>query len=105
MKMNLRARRSSCLFVTILLIFLPICLSSFRDDLGINVMRKSTKKWTKKSKCDMYQGSWIFDDSYPLYDSSTCPYIRKEFDCLKYGRPDRAYLKYRWQPSDCDLPR
>ncbi|KAL2326832.1 hypothetical protein Fmac_020259 [Flemingia macrophylla] len=57
--------------------------------------------------CDFSLGNWVVDDSYyPLYDASRdCPFIGQGFNCLKNGRPDLEYLKYRWKPSSCDLPR
>ncbi|KAG0461461.1 hypothetical protein HPP92_021758 [Vanilla planifolia] len=57
-----------------------------------------------REACDLFSGMWVVDEAYPLYDSHTCPFVRKEFDCLKYGRMDMEYLRYRWKPSRCELP-
>lgn len=79
----------------------------------VHIERNTTKTIPKQEKpaqiitsnCNLFVGSWVIDDDFidPLYNTTTCPFIRKTFDCT--NRPDRQYLKYKWQPSACDLPR
>lgn len=55
--------------------------------------------------CNMFDGRWVVDDSYPLYNASECPFVEQGFNCLANGRTDENYLKWRWKPKSCDLPR
>uniref|UniRef100_M1BNK7 Trichome birefringence-like C-terminal domain-containing protein n=1 Tax=Solanum tuberosum TaxID=4113 RepID=M1BNK7_SOLTU len=41
----------------------------------------------------------------PLYTDRTCPYIDKQYSCIKNGRKDSYYLHWEWKPDDCMLPR
>ncbi|KAK6937513.1 Trichome birefringence-like, N-terminal domain [Dillenia turbinata] len=56
-------------------------------------------------ECDVFDGNWVWDESYPLYESKDCAFMDEGFRCLENGRPDRFYTKWRWQPKACDLPR
>ncbi|XP_021730740.1 protein trichome birefringence-like 4 [Chenopodium quinoa] len=60
---------------------------------------------SNKNTCDIFDGRWVFDDSYPIYAPGSCSYVENEFNCFRNGRPDFGYLKYRWQPYGCDIPR
>ncbi|XP_019158820.1 PREDICTED: protein trichome birefringence-like 41 [Ipomoea nil] len=72
------------------------------DDSGTRLTMSELKK---TDSCNLFKGKWVWDESYPMYNSSACPFIPKEFDCIKYGRPNQQYLTYRWQPKHCNLPR
>lgn len=54
--------------------------------------------------CNFESGKWVYDQSYPLYDSN-CPYLSTAVTCQKNGRPDSDYEKWRWQPHGCSIPR
>lgn len=55
--------------------------------------------------CDLFDGKWVQDESYPLYESKNCAFIDEGFRCTENGRPDRLYTQWRWQPARCNLPR
>ncbi|KAK8497569.1 hypothetical protein V6N12_037442 [Hibiscus sabdariffa] len=54
--------------------------------------------------CDLTKGKWVYDESYPLYTNGSCPLIDEGFNCDTNGRRDRNYMKWKWQPQDCDFP-
>lgn len=58
-----------------------------------------------RETCDLYTGTWVKDDDYPIYKPGSCPYVDEAFDCQSNGRPDSDYLRWRWKPDGCDLPR
>ncbi|CAH8361574.1 unnamed protein product [Eruca vesicaria subsp. sativa] len=55
--------------------------------------------------CDVFDGDWVWDESYPLYQSKDCSFLDEGFRCSEFGRSDLFYTHWRWQPRHCDLPR
>ncbi|XP_028080742.1 protein trichome birefringence-like 19 [Camellia sinensis] len=56
-------------------------------------------------KCDMSIGKWVPYPKGPAYytNNSRCV-IQDAQNCMKYGRPDTEFMKWRWKPEDCELP-
>ncbi|XAR73189.1 hypothetical protein NMG60_11007075 [Bertholletia excelsa] len=77
---------------------LPSISQAFYD-YGISVFNASSHD------CNIFDGNWVVDDSYPLYDASECPFVEQGFNCLENGRRDKNYLMWRWKPKYCNIPR
>jgi PMR5 N terminal Domain len=56
-------------------------------------------------ECNIYDGQWVFDESYPLYGTKSCSFIDEGFSCEANGRTDQDYMKWRWKPNHCNIPR
>eukprot|EP00268_Persea_americana_P026434 TRINITY_DN2585_c0_g2_i2.p1 TRINITY_DN2585_c0_g2~~TRINITY_DN2585_c0_g2_i2.p1 ORF type:complete len:501 (-),score=71.26 TRINITY_DN2585_c0_g2_i2:641-2143(-) len=67
--------------------------------------KKEKLKMGSLKKCDIFDGQWVRDDSYPLYREGSCSFIDEQYNCFLNGRPDRDYQKLRWQPNGCNIPR
>ncbi|KAF9598764.1 hypothetical protein IFM89_031432 [Coptis chinensis] len=72
-----------------------------KDDDEYNMVQNGI---TSLKKCDLSSGIWVYDQSYPLYDSG-CPYLSTRVSCQQNGRPDTDYEKWRWKPHGCSIPR
>ncbi|KAK8531716.1 hypothetical protein V6N12_053179 [Hibiscus sabdariffa] len=92
------------LLITFFICFFQGKSSSWLDTEANEVVmvHSSSQDWPKR--CDFSVGKWVYDQSYPLYDSN-CPYLSTAVTCQRNGRPDSGYEKWKWKPSGCSLPR
>ncbi|KAI3862299.1 hypothetical protein MKX03_037164 [Papaver bracteatum] len=54
--------------------------------------------------CNIFEGEWIWNPNATYYTNATCNHIHNHQNCMKFGRPDTDFLKWRWKPNDCELP-
>ncbi|XP_042025025.1 protein trichome birefringence-like 19 [Salvia splendens] len=64
----------------------------------------SRANYKRGAECDLFAGEWVRNPEGPYYTNETCDAIQEHQNCMKFGRPDTDYLKWRWKPDACDLP-
>lgn len=62
--------------------------------------------FTDEENCDLLKGHWVPDmKGSSLYTNWSCATIPSSKNCFKNGRKDSDFLKWRWKPDGCELPR
>ncbi|WCJ25434.1 TRICHOME BIREFRINGENCE-LIKE 19 [Euphorbia peplus] len=94
------------LLLAIFLIFLtivPLFLLKNPPSPRVNSSELRCRKQVKE--CDIFTGKWVpFPKGPPYYNNKTCNFIIDQQNCLKFGRPDKEFMKWRWRPDECELP-
>ncbi|XP_072970715.1 protein trichome birefringence-like 19 [Typha angustifolia] len=67
----------------------------------VNDMLRSIRN---PKKCDIFRGEWVPNPRAPYYTNETCWAIHEHQNCMKFGRPDTDFIKWRWKPDECELP-
>ncbi|XP_020265475.1 protein trichome birefringence-like 19 isoform X2 [Asparagus officinalis] len=69
-----------------------------------NIIIEQINSVNKAKECDIFRGEWIPSPNAPYYTNDTCWAIHEHQNCMKFGRPDTEFMRWRWKPKDCDLP-
>lgn len=103
---------TALLMVGSFLCFLVVMGSSYlfmfpssEEVVEVKQIRDSNSSSSLNKGCNVFDGVWVVDESYPLYNASQCPFVERGFDCLANGRKDKGYLKWKWKPKNCEIPR
>ncbi|KAJ9147400.1 hypothetical protein P3X46_029565 [Hevea brasiliensis] len=90
------------IFLTIIPLYL---LKNSRSPLpshSVNISDLRSRERVKE--CDIFTGKWVPYLRGPYYTNATCNLIIDQQNCMKFGRPDTEFMKWRWRPEECELP-
>ncbi|CAA7018145.1 unnamed protein product [Microthlaspi erraticum] len=85
----------------------PLNHTSLRDQNSSSSVTTSTSRTRirdDEQRCDLFNGEWVPNEEAPYYTNTTCWAIHEHQNCMKYGRPDTEFLRWRWKPDGCDIP-
>ncbi|KAF8729582.1 hypothetical protein HU200_017526 [Digitaria exilis] len=108
------SRKLSAAIVTPIFILLVLALVSLYDMTSSNryphidrvsSSSSSASPATTVEYCNLTQGQWVPDDEAPYYTNLTCPFIDDHQNCMKFGKPSLEFMRWRWRPDGCELPR
>ncbi|KAA8530533.1 hypothetical protein F0562_005242 [Nyssa sinensis] len=54
--------------------------------------------------CNIFSGNWVSYPKGPYYTNKTKCVIDDRQNCMKFGRPDTEFMRWRWKPDQCELP-
>ncbi|XP_043716676.1 protein trichome birefringence-like 19 [Telopea speciosissima] len=79
--------------------------SSSSSSGGDGASKGLTSSSSSSRECDIFSGEWIPNPEAPYYTNLSCRWaIHEHQNCMKYGRPDLGFTKWRWKPDECELP-
>ncbi|CAI9101931.1 OLC1v1000099C1 [Oldenlandia corymbosa var. corymbosa] len=83
---------------------------SLRNSTKVGSLNSSQKSVAERPKenesCDLFSGEWVPNPEAPYYTNESCYIIPDQVNCMRFGRPDSDYLRWKWKPDgeDCNLP-
>ncbi|XP_058210404.1 protein trichome birefringence-like 19 [Rhododendron vialii] len=112
---KLKPHRKAILLLIPTLIFLTfIPLDYFHHNLLARKLRLAPPCWVVNSndtaraglshKCDVFRGKWVPYPKGPYYTNDSACVIQDGQNCVRFGRPDAEFMKWRWKPDECELP-
>lgn len=87
------------------LLFYPKIITQTTNIQAYSRASPSTKLPNDVGNCDLFKGKWVPDADGSLYTNYSCKTIPFARNCFMRGRRDTEFLRWRWKPDQCELPR